>query len=151
MKWVAGTLMMAFAALIGFSSESQALTGNKPQIQVGTFHTLTFAASATVPHLCNTDSMADPLTATTSEIVAGMVVHGFSVVSMTAGGVAALFDEDDIHDLAAETSVSTKCVDEIGEATQYDTVYTDWVAPVRLTRGFTLQTLNAPVVKVYYD
>lgn len=143
--------MMAFAALIGFSSESQALVGNKPTLQAGTFNTFSFDPTATIPYICNTDSVSDPLTTTTSAITKGTVIYGMSVFAGTAGGAAGLYDEDDIHDLAAEGQESSKVVDEIGEATQYDTAYTDWVAPIKLETGFCLITWNNPDVRIYHD
>ena len=152
MKWVAGTLMVALIALVGFASESKALVGNKPTLQAGTFHTFTFNPDAgTTPYVCNTNSVSDPFTTTTSVITKGTVIYGMSVLAVTAGGVAGLYDEDDIHDLAAEGTKTQKVVDEIGEATQYDTAYTDWVAPIKLETGFCLLTWNNPDVRIYHD
>ena len=149
MKWVAGTLAVAFFALFGFASESQALTGTLA-LNAGSFNTFTFVGSTTTPSIHN--DVAATMVATTSVLGKNSVLVGFSVYSGTAGGTAAIWDALNIATIAdSQTSRAVLLVDEIGEATQYDTVYSDWVAPKKLQNGFALSTINAPTVKVYYQ
>jgi len=159
-SWLKGfAVVMAVAALsvVMFQKESQALVSNKPTAQNGPFKTWVYEFGTTTSSAHSAAAVTTPDGASTyilnipsSTIGIGTVLYGFSVKAETAGGTAAVWDSASVHTIST-SNYTTKIVDELGEATQYDTAYTDWPAPRKLENGISITTVRAPVVTVFYE
>lgn len=134
--------------------------GNLPTSQAGQFNTFTYDFSSGITAIHNGTAITSPDGGTTyvpqvTSIGAGTMLYGFSVYSDSAGGTAAIYDASTVGSISATVSTATTSyvnaiVDEIGEATQYDTAYSDWISPRKLSTGFTMVSVNNPNVCVYY-
>lgn len=150
-KWIAGLMALVIFSSIGFVQESKAAVGNLPSANVGTFSTFVFAGTSTTKNICNTNSVADALTTTTTTLNAGNVIYGWKIQANTGtNATAAIVDVADIINVDGSAE-STNIVDELGEPTQYDTATDGWPGPVRLQNGFCLTTDGGPVVTIYYS
>lgn len=149
-----------FAVVLGLvvggflTNSAKAAVSNKPSINVGEFRSFVFSATTAIPYAHSSSDTAAQILVMTGENApaAGNVLFGFSVYASTAGATAALYDAAKTLDVATAALERTKFIDEIGEATQYDTFYSDWPAPRKLVNGLVIITTNTPcVVSIYKE
>ena len=158
-KVIASAAACAVALLVvvgGFLTRTaEARVSNKPSLSSGQFRSWFFSATVAIPYMQSGDSGNDPAVFEPTDVnrpVGGTVVLGFSVWAATAGATASVYDADQIQDISTAALSRTLFIDEIGEATQYDTVYSDWPAPRKLDTGLCIITDRAPcVVTVFME
>lgn len=154
----AAVCAVALAMVVGgfISKSAQAQVTTKPSFAAGGgFRSYPFSATVATPYAQSgndTDQTAVFEMTGDNAPARDTVLLGFSVFAATAGSTAGIFDEDLLNDMTTAALSRAKYIDEIGEATQYDTVYSDWPAPRKLERGLCIITDRAPcVVSVYMD
>ena len=76
-----------------------------------------------------------------------MFIYGFSAHITTAGGGCGLYDT---ATLGAATATQGVFIDELYEATDEDTVNSDWVAPYVLQTDLTVVVSTADCI-IYHD
>lgn len=152
------SLLLAVAFVLSGTHTAYAnRIGLKPTAQAGGFKTWTLDMSTTLHGAHNASASTNPAGTTTyientSVVGKGSVLYGFSVIAETAAAEVAIYDSLSALTVST-TTYKTLLVDEIREATQHITRYSDWVAPKMLENGFTVLSnpTVASTVIVYYD
>lgn len=150
-KWLAGLTAVTIFSVMGLAQGVKAEPGNLPSSSVGTIKTFAFVGTSSVKNICNTNSVSDALTTTTSTITQGNIIYSMRIISdRGTNQTAGLWDVADIINVDGSAE-STNMVDEVSEATQYKTSNTYWAGPYKLENGFCLTTDGAPTVQIQYN